>query len=69
MDERIFNLAYKDNYIGGYPNIGVHDPNLYYISNDDECLFYISTDKFADMGDIYSMFMTINKYDLKNGLQ
>lgn len=69
FDERIFNLAYNNSYIGGYPNIGVHDPNLGYdISNDDECLFYISTDKFADMGDTYAMFMTINKNDLKNGI-
>ena len=67
FEKRIYDLAYNNSYIGGYPNISVHDYNLNYISNDDECLFYIDTDKFVDMGAIYGMFMIINKDDLKNG--
>ena len=66
FEEKIRDLAYIDNYIGGYPNIYLHDPNIDYISNEDECLFYINTDKFIDMGEVYAMFMTINKEDLNN---
>lgn len=66
FDEKISNLAYINSFIGGYPNISLYDPNIDYISNDEECLFYISTDKFVDMGDVYAMFMTIKKEDLEN---
>ena len=33
----------------------------------DECLFYLNTDNFEDMGAIYAMYITINRDKIKNG--
>ncbi len=68
FSSQIRDIGYVDNYIGGYPNIGMHDANQSDISNEDECLFFIGTDNFIDMGAVYAMFMTINKYELKEGI-
>jgi uncharacterized protein YwqG len=64
--DKIDELAYVNSYIGGYPNIRVHDANSD-IGNEDECLFFIDTENFVDMGAIFAMYMTIKKEDLKNG--
>ena len=68
FEEKIDDFATRcGDHIGGYINLSHYDNSADYVSNDDECLFYINTDGFANMGAIYAMFMTIKKEDLKNG--
>ena len=60
-------MSYVGSHIGGYVNLSYYDNGQELVSNDDECLFYINTDNFEDMGAIYAMYITINRDKIKNG--
>ena len=65
--DQIDAMSYVGSHIGGYVNLSYYDNGQELVSNDDECLFYINTDNFEDMGAIYAMYITINRDKIKNG--